>query len=568
MAAWMGTVIDGKYEVLKRIGTGGMSVVYLAMDKRLNKQWAVKEIRKTVNGKNDEIIVNSLLAEANLMKRLDHPALPRIVDIIDNGESIFVVMDYIGGESLDRILDEYGAQPQELVLDWAKQLCDALGYLHSQKPSIIYRDMKPANVMLKPEGNIKVIDFGIAREYKENNLADTAVMGTRGYAPPEQYGSRQTNEKSDIYALGMTMHHLLTGVDPRLPEYEYIPVRQWNPELSGGLERIIDKCTALDPEDRYQNCNELMYALEHYEEEDDDFKRKQRRKLVVFLLTSVLTVACLTVGIGGRLMSSYVNNQDYDQKISISRSTPYETRVETYLEAIDLFGSDTRAYVRLLEAYRDNLLFSDEESRQFTAKYNIYKDTFDTESEEFLELAYEAGIIYFYLYSGGDDTFRTRVLKAPPYFQTIIESGQTDFEYYDVSESYYIVGNFYEQYVDSATCAKEPTQEDYRELLESLQICIDNVEGYDYDDAAYVKLTMYKAIVDLLNSHRKGFASAGVSEDAVLNLLETVYEKSDALSVTQEKSVEVRDGILDAYEEYVSNIERAYTNTEERNGEL
>lgn len=101
MATQIGTVIDGKYEILKQIGKGGMSVVYLAMDRRLNKQWAVKEIRKNARGKLNEVVVNSLLAEANLMKRLDHPALPRIVDIIDNGQTIYVIMDYIEGESLE-----------------------------------------------------------------------------------------------------------------------------------------------------------------------------------------------------------------------------------------------------------------------------------------------------------------------------------------------------------------------------------------------------------------------------------------------------------------------------------
>ena len=153
--AEIGSVIDGKYEILRKIGQGGMSVVYLAMDTHLNKQWAVKEIRKKGNGKDDVVIVNSLLAEANMMKKLDHPSLPRIVDIIDNGETIFVVMDYIEGESLDKILLEYGPQPEELVIGWAKQLCDVLSYLHSQKPPIIYRDMKPANIMLKPEEILK-----------------------------------------------------------------------------------------------------------------------------------------------------------------------------------------------------------------------------------------------------------------------------------------------------------------------------------------------------------------------------------------------------------------------------
>ena len=162
----IGTVVDGKYEILKEIGHGGMSVVYLAMDKHLNKQWAVKEILRK-GGSNDEVVVNSLLAEANLMKRLDHPALPRIVDIIDNGLTIYIVMDYIEGVSLSKKMKEVGkAIPQEYVIDWGIQLCDVLGYLHSRQPPIIYRDMKPSNVMLKPDGNLMLIDFGTARVQK------------------------------------------------------------------------------------------------------------------------------------------------------------------------------------------------------------------------------------------------------------------------------------------------------------------------------------------------------------------------------------------------------------------
>ena len=302
----IGTVIDGKYEVLREIGRGGMSVVYLAMDTRLNKQWAVKEIRKKGNGKNDEVVVNSLLAEANLMKRLDHPSLPRIVDIIDNGLTIYVVMDYIEGESLDKILNEYGAQSEEMVIGWAKQLCDALGYLHSQKPPIIYRDMKPANVMLKPEGNIKIIDFGIAREYKEQNLADTTVLGTKGYAPPEQY-SGQTDARSDIFALGMTMHHLLTGIDPRSGE-AYAPVRQWNPELSEGIEIIIDRCVEPAAENRYQSCSDLLYDLEHPELITKGFKKKQKRKLWSFIISLSLCIIMSIAGVALNLMATAVNN--------------------------------------------------------------------------------------------------------------------------------------------------------------------------------------------------------------------------------------------------------------------
>ena len=564
MATKVGTVLDGKYEILKQIGKGGMSIVYLAMDKRLNKQWAVKEIRKTASGKNNEVVVNSLLAEANLMKRLDHPALPRIVDIIDNGQTIYVIMDYIEGESLGKILKEYGAQPQEQVLDWAKQLCDVLEYLHSQKPPIIYRDMKPDNVMLKPEGNLKVIDFGIAREYKEKNLADTTILGTRGYAPPEQHGSRQTDVRSDIYALGMTMHHLLTGADPRNADYMYAPIRQWNLELSGGLERIIDKCTALDPEDRYQNCSELMYALEHYEEEDGAYKKKQKRKLASFIIAASMSVVLGTAGLGAQAMGAYEHSRDYEQMINISDSTPYDEKVQSYLEAIDLSGTDTRAYLKLLDAYQENGKFGDEESKQFIARYNQNREQLETEDREYLELAYESGITYFYLYSGGDSTFRNRALKAYPYFQSIVESKNTEYQYYEISQSYQIIGEFYTNYVVNATSVKEPTKEAYEGLLDSLNICIDKVESYDYDDAANIKLTMYQEIVNLLNDHRRGLASVKIDKNSVLKMLETIREKTEKLAVTQQASLAIRDSILYSCEQYVENIERAYSNMEER----
>ena len=179
----IGSLIDGKYKILNKIGQGGMSIVYLAMDLRINKQWAIKVLRK--NSVQDfEIVKQGLIAEANLLKKMEHPNLPRIIDLIDSDDSFIIIKDYIEGESLNHILDQYGAQPEEKVLKWAKQLCDVLGYLHTRTPAIIYRDMKPANVMLRPNGSITLIDFGIAREFKETNLADTTCLGTRGYAAP------------------------------------------------------------------------------------------------------------------------------------------------------------------------------------------------------------------------------------------------------------------------------------------------------------------------------------------------------------------------------------------------
>ncbi len=561
----IGSAIDKKYEILKKIGQGGMSVVYLAMDKRLNKQWAIKEIKKEGSRKNNEIIVQSLIAEANLMKKLDHPSLPRIVDIIDTGETIYVVMDYIEGEPLDRIINENGAQPQERVIDWAKQLCDVLHYLHSQKPPIIYRDMKPANVMLKPEGNLKVIDFGIAREYKEENLADTVSLGTKGYAAPEQFGGKgQTDARTDIYCLGVTLYHLVTGKNPCEPPYELYPIRQWNPSLSGGLERIIQKCTQLNPEDRYQSCAEMMYDLDHYERVDDDYKNKQKGKLKAFIISSTLCFFMLISGFTGKLLAIKEKNNNYLDKINISASTDYKSKINTYKEAIALIGSDPRGYHKLLEAYKANNTFGDEESNEFTALYNANKSAFSSWDIENLNIKYDIGTTYFYLYSGGDNTFRSRILKSYPYFLDIYEADTQDFEYHSMAESYYIIGNFYFQYVVNSTSIKEPTKEAYESLLNSLVLCMENVEEYSYDDAAYIKLIMYQEIMNLLNDHRKGLALKGVEQTKVKDIITKAHEEAVGLSVTQTASLDIQDNIDDIYLGYMEALERSYINVEER----
>ena len=560
--AEIGSIIDGKYEILREIGKGGMSVVYLAMDTHLNKQWAVKEIRKKGSGKNDEIVVNSLLAEANMMKKLDHPALPRIVDIIDNGVTIYVVMDYIEGESLDKILNEYGAQSEELVITWAKQLCDALSYLHSQKPPIIYRDMKPANIMLKPEGNIKIIDFGIAREYKEQNLADTTVLGTKGYAPPEQY-SGQTDARSDIFALGMTMHHLLTGVDPRSGD-AYAPVRMWNPELSEGIEIIIDKCVQPAAENRYQNCADLLYDLEHPELITRDYKKKQKRKLTAFITASALTVILGVSGLVCNVMATRVNNNNYETLVSPSAATSLEDKVSSYEQAIKIYPNRIEAYTCMLEAYEDEGKFGKKENDEFLALYNAHKDNFDVTSKEYAELNYKIGMMYFNYYTNDDGSysFSNRVQKAYSFFATNFENKEmsSEFEYKKLSDCYYRICSFYKTYILSSATVEEASKDNYEELLSTIENALDDVK----DAGAYDQLTLYNGTFMLLYDQRSSMVQVNVDKDTVLTLLDRVYNSASTLSVKKEQSQNLQKEIVDNYDEYKEAIERAYTNAEER----
>ena len=561
----IGTVIDDKYEILKEIGRGGMSVVYLSMDKRLNKQWAVKEIRKQGNGKNDEIIVNSLLSEANLMKRLDHPALPRIVDIIDNGETIYVVMDYIEGESLDRILKEYGPQSEESVVDWAKQLCDALSYLHSQKPPIIYRDMKPANVMLKPEGNVKIIDFGIAREYKEQSLSDTTVLGTKGYAPPEQY-SGQTDCRSDIYALGMTMHHLLTGKDPRGGDV-YHSVRQWNPGISEGVEAIIDRCVEPAPENRYQNCADLLYDLNHPELITKGYKRKQKNKLFAFIGAVALCVLTLASGVITKQIAVKLNNNEYENLIDTGSLVNYEERVENYLDAISIYPERPDAYIKLLEAYGEDEEFSQKEQETFVALYENNSKVFDAADPGTAELNYQAGMLYFTYYMNGTDSTSDdeRMKRAYGFFESNhlrYDEISGDFEYMEMSECYYYICLFNKKYISKGTM-DEPTKEEYEDILDKIQ---NSVEILDNSDKSrfYDHLSFYYSVFKLIYDQRANLAALHVDKATVLEVFDDVYSAASGINATKDHSKKLRDKMDEHYSEYREAIERAYLNREVR----
>lgn len=563
--AQIGSVIDNKYEILKQIGKGGMSTVYLAMDKRLNKQWAVKEINKAVNDKNNEVVVQSLLAEANLMKRLDHPSLPRIVDIIDNGRTIYVIMDYIEGESLDKILNTNGPQPQALVVEWAKQLCDVLSYLHNQKPPIIYRDMKPANIMLKPEGKLKLIDFGIAREYKQNNMTDTVSLGTRGYAAPEQFGGMgQTDARTDIYCLGVTLYHLLTGKNPAEPPYELYPIRQWNPSLSSGLEYIVQKCTQLNPDDRYQNCDELRYALEHYDEMDENYRKKEKKKLTGFITVTAFSLVMFIAGIVFMFLSISENNRDYDSKINISTATDYNSKIEIYKEAINLYPYRTEAYIKMLEAYSDNNKFSDKESNEFMKYYNKSfaekSSKFDITSEGYATLNFKLGVLYLYLYEIDNDniSFKVRTMKASTFFENVVNNSSEDYENYKLAVSYYTICNFYKNYVSNSMNTTEPNYNVYTALLNSLSQALLTLDEYEYNNSPYIKLTVYEAMVDLLYSQRKGFASTGIEYSDVEYLLKEIEDRTGYIVVTQEKSITKQEKILSCVAEYINELKDVY----------
>lgn len=528
----IGSYVDGKYKILNKVGQGGMSIVYLAMNEKANKQWAVKEVRKD-GIKDFEVVKQGLVAETDILKKLSHPNLPSIVDVIDTEDSFIIIMDYIQGNSLNKALDEYGAQPQEQVIEWAKQLCDVLGYLHTRNPAIIYRDMKPSNIMLKPDGNVTLIDFGTAREFKEKNLADTTCLGTVGYAAPEQFGGMgQTDARTDIYCLGATLYHLVTGMNPCEPPYEIKPIREINPALSSGLERIILKCTQRDPKDRYQSAAELMYALENYKEIDDIYRKKQKGKLIKFFSAVALTLIFVAVSIWGYVSAENKKGENYDYILANASSyTDYYEAIVTDPTRTDAYlgNDDNKGLIEFLIA--DGELTVEESAvinklkggleqtdvRGYSSTVNVLDKLKESDSKGYEEVCYQIGEAYMFYYKVGVE--KDKYATAAMWFQYAVEQYPVAGMYCDISVCMQNIAKFAkaEQYAN--------LYEEYEILWNQVQKLKTDVSGFDDD----LKLRVWNEIVDIIRNNAKEFCEVS-SQREIVSLLDSV--KSDSSKIT------------------------------------
>jgi len=264
----IGTTLKGRFVITRLIAGGGMAWVYQVEERRPDGAahiWAMKELRLDSRDPTVQAEAQRLFEqEAHILVRLHHPNLPRVSAFFNENGRSYLVMEFIPGESLKKRL-QYANAPilENQVLDWAIQICDVLEYLHAQDPPVIFRDMKPSNVMVTPEGTVKLIDFGIARTYKKGKLRDTLAMGSENYAAPEQWGKVQSDVRTDVYGLGATMYHLLSNVPP-VPAFvpaPSLPLRQYNPAVSEATVRAVEKAMSRDREQRYASATEMRDVL-------------------------------------------------------------------------------------------------------------------------------------------------------------------------------------------------------------------------------------------------------------------------------------------------------------------
>ncbi|MFZ2488300.1 MAG: serine/threonine-protein kinase [Anaerolineae bacterium] len=270
-----GTVLRDRYKIIELIGQGGMGAVYKAEDQRLpGRLCAVKEILPD----HEDLLQmqEQFYREASVLARLDHPCLPKVSDYFTENSRELLVMDYVPGRDLKQVMDEARRQgrflPENQILDWADQLCDALIYLHGQEPPVLHRDIKPSNIKLTPRDTIKLVDFGLVKELVTDESRTVTVVQGRGtvqYTPLEQYGgdTGHTDARSDIYALGATLYHLATSTAPPDAKQRFLkpgaltPPRQINPQLSANTERALLRAMGMHPDDRPRDVAELREAL-------------------------------------------------------------------------------------------------------------------------------------------------------------------------------------------------------------------------------------------------------------------------------------------------------------------
>lgn len=527
-------IIDSKYEILKLLNTGGMnSAIYLALDKKLNRQWAIKKVRKSSSQ-----TTSMLMAEASIMKNLDHPMLPRIVGIEEDPKFFYIIMDFVQGENLKAVVASSGPQAQDTVVSWGVKLCDVLTYLHGK--GIVYRDMKPANIMLSPDGNIKLIDFGIAREYKENASEDTTALGTEGYAAPEQYeGKGQTDARTDVYGMGITLFQLLTGVNPSSYQENIFSIRLQNPNLSSGLDKIILKCTNKDPKKRYQSTEELKKALLNYRKLDDKFLKKQKKVIKKFFTLLGLSTLCFVIAGGSFIASYFQKNNRYSALLS---GVPSKANI---IKAIDVKPSEAAGYVALLNHYGKEI--DQNELSEFSHIYGEHREDI-TDIEDVSMIAGEK-----ILGSYSEKSIRAKLVAGEPYFNAASKK-------YSSAKIYVSMAEFYRAYImqDDSAIVKEPSKKDYEKLLRGMSDILKENEKLDSDDKHSIMLASDQLILGLLSENADSMREQKISKSDLTSIVSSVEKNLDSINtrvkVLKEKKESVKASVITAKEK----IELAY----------
>ena len=343
------------------------------------------------------------------------------------------------------------------------------------------------------------------------------------------------------------MHHLLTGIDPRNGEL-YAPVRQWNPELSEGIELIIDRCVEPAAENRYQSCADLLYDLEHPELITKGFKKKQKIKLITFLVSAGLCLVAAVAGVALNLAATRVNNQDYDA--NVASSDP-----DKYYAAVDIYPERVEAYNKLIEHCKSANATNDE----ITKVGNVIEsnaEALDLADGAIADMYYDMGKLYFSDYEG---SFKSRAVSASNFFQTAAEA-DAGFDKKEIAACYNSICKF----MTNQSTTSEHALADYEALFEEIDMAMETVGKATDSESNYDKISLYYVVMLLVNDQAEYMAGVGFSREQALDLMETLYQNANGITSTLSYVNGLKDEIQSNYHLFVLNINAKYNEVEKR----
>lgn len=509
-----GDIVDGSWEVIKQIGQGGSGTVYLVRDIELNRLLALKEVpvRNTDQGKRQ---AKAVVAEVSLLKSLSHPSIPRILKMTHDEHSILIIMDYIEGYSLRSLIAKKNYIEEALIVKWGLALCDTLKYLHNRNPKVIYRDLKPHNVMLSNENHLFLMDFGISREVGPDfDYSKEDRVGTKGYAAPEMRAKNAWfDERSDIYALGRTLYFLATRNSPsleKLPngqELPILPIRQYDASRSVGLEKIIEKATAYKPTDRYQSVEEMIYDLKNIDKMSEGYIRKiKRRATTIYSLFGTLILGLFLLG-SGALYSQMATTDAYNQAISKGKTSQ---DLDSLVSASKIMPGEVEPYLEMVKIYRSNGHFTSEDEFQLLSALQSNLPSLKGK-EGAGDLLYQVGQLYWFYYPQNGQT------KSVSWFEQAKDFGVSEKNQHLLS-IYLELGTFKKGILSSITDHSDSGM--YKTYWNAL-----NDLSTEMGDDSQLQLTYLQSVFDVIDSYSGGLKSDGLSLDD----LKTVFDKSVSL---------------------------------------
>lgn len=521
-------ILNGRYEILKVIHSSGMSNVYLVSDSNLNKQWCLKEIRKSEAGR-DQVEYFSLLQEANIMKSLNHTSIPRITTIEQDGDSIFIIMDYVDGMSVKSWLMRRGKISQDVVVSWMKQITQVVMYLHNRKQPIFYRDMKPDNVMIQGDGNIKLLDFGISVVIKEPGQVIEKALGTDGYAAPEQRRRGNVCDlRSDIYAMGKTMYYMLTGINPsQIPKDTPLrSVREVDSSISIGLEQIVNKCIQENPDDRYQSCEELLYALQNYKTLDTKYRNSIRRKCTTVL---ILFLSSIFILITSLIPLNLYNNQQEKEYARLTTVAEQSGKAEDYVAVLDVNALTIKPYLGYIDAIKVDGVFTKEEEADLLGYINPNLEELKLQ-QDYGALAFSMGKLYWFYYRGNSQ--EEGMITSVKWFEDAKVSGYEP----ELAEVYYQLGTFKRNISVSVTESADAGM--YKNYWDNL------IKAKEVDNGELVNLQLNLAISSCISTYAYNLKVDGVTYEELTTEIESLQKYINTYTPSLEKAQTSYDSLV------------------------